>query len=123
MAPIEAQYGRKCRTPICWYDDGESVILGPEMLQKVTEQVKLIRERIKTAQDRQKSYCDKRRKPLEFQAGEHVFLKISPVTGIGRALKSRKLTPKFLGPYQILEKIGPVAYRVALPPSERQSHL
>ena len=66
MAPFEALYGRKCKTPICWNDDGESLLLGPEMLQQVTEQVRLIRERIKASQDRQKSYYDKRRKPLEF---------------------------------------------------------
>ncbi|RZB60619.1 Transposon Tf2-9 polyprotein [Glycine soja] len=97
MAPFEALYGRKCKTPLCWYDDGEAVLLGPEMLQQITEQVKLIREKIKASQDRQKSYYDRRRKPLDFQEGEHVFLKVSPVTGVGRALKSRKLTPKYIG--------------------------
>ena len=88
MAPFEALYGRKCRTPICWYEDGEALLLGPEMLQEITEQVKLIWEKIKASQDRQKSYYDKRRKPLDFQAGEHIFLKISPVTRVRRALKS-----------------------------------
>ena len=122
MAPFEALYGRKCKTPICWYDDGEAVLLGPEMLQQINEQVKLIREKIKASQDRQKSYYDRRRKPLDFQEGEHVFLKVSPVTGVGRALKSRKLTPKYLGPYQILKKIGPVAYHIALPPSLSNLH-
>lgn len=104
MAPFEVLYGRKCRTPICWYEDGEALLLGPEILQQVTNQVKLIREKIKASQDRQRSYYDKRKKPLEFQAGEHVFLKISPVTEIGRALKSHKLTSKFLSPCQILKK-------------------
>ncbi|RZB46805.1 Transposon Ty3-I Gag-Pol polyprotein [Glycine soja] len=122
MAPFEALYGRKCKTPICWYDDGEAVLLGPEMLQQITEQVKLIREKIKASQDRQKSYYDRRRKPLDFQEGEHVFLKVSPVTEVGRALKSRKLTPKYLGPYQILKKVGPVAYQIALPPSLSNFH-
>ena len=122
MAPFEALYGRKCKTPICWYDDGEAVLLGPEMLQQINEQVRLIREKIKASQDRQKSYYDRRRKPLDFQEGEHVFLKVSPVTGVGRALKSRKLTPKYLGPYQILKKIGPVAYHIALPPSLSNLH-
>ena len=83
MAPFAALYGRKCKTPICWYDDGEAVLLGPEMLQQITEQVKLIREKIKASQDRQKSYYDRRRKPLDFQEGKHVFLKVSPVTGEG----------------------------------------
>ena len=66
MAPFEALYGRKCKTLIYWNDDGEALLLGPEMLQQVTEQVKLIREKIKASQDRQKSYYDKRRKPLDF---------------------------------------------------------
>ncbi|RZB91387.1 Transposon Ty3-G Gag-Pol polyprotein [Glycine soja] len=122
MAPFEALYGRKCKTPICWYDDGEAVLLGPEMLQQITEQVKLIREKIKASQDRQKSYYDRRRKPLDFQEAEHVFLKVSPVTGVRRALKSRKLTPKYLGPYQILKKVAPVAYQIALPPSLSNLH-
>ncbi|XP_040872082.1 uncharacterized protein [Glycine max] len=122
MAPFEALYGRKCKTPLCWYDNGEAVLLGPEMLQQITEQVKLIREKIKASQDRQKSYYDKRRKPLDFQEGEHVFLKVSLVIGVGRALKSRKLTPKYLGPYQILKKVGPAAYQIALPPSLSNLH-
>ena len=79
--------------------------------------MKLIQEKIKASHDRQKNYYGRRRKPLDFQEGEHVFLKVSPVTGVGRALKSRKLTPKYLGPYQILKKVGPVAYQIALPPS------
>lgn len=84
--------------------------------------MKLIREKIKASQDRQKSYYDRRRKPLDFQEGEHVFLKVSPVTRVGRALKSRKLTPKYLGPYQILKKVGPVAYHIALPLSLSNLH-
>ena len=92
------------------------------MLQQINEQVKLIREKIQASQDRQKSYYDRRRKPLDFQEEEHVFLKVSPVTGVGRALKSRKLTPKYLGLYQILKKVGPIAYQIALPPSLSNLH-
>jgi len=69
-----------------------------------------------TQQSRQKSYADKKRRPLEFQEGDHVFLKVTPTTGIGRVMKSKKLTPGFIGPYQILRKIGPVAYQICLPP-------
>nr|KYP37201.1 hypothetical protein KK1_041619 [Cajanus cajan] len=72
---------------------------------------------MKTAHSRQKSYADKRRKPLEFSKGEHVFLKVTPTSGVGRALKARKLTPRFVGPYQIIQRVGLVAYRLALPPS------
>ncbi|CAJ2627718.1 unnamed protein product [Trifolium pratense] len=87
MAPFEALYGRKCRTPLCWFESGESVVLGPEIVRQTTEKVKLIREKMKVSQSRQKSYHDKRRKDLEFQEGDHVFLRVTPVTGVGRALK------------------------------------
>jgi hypothetical protein len=116
MAPYEALYGRKCQTPLCWYQNGENMIVGPEMIQQTTEKVRKIRERMKISQDRQKSYADKRRKPLEFEEGDHVFLRVTPTTGVGRAIKSRKLTPKFIGPYQIISRVGSVAYQIALPP-------
>nr|KYP60651.1 Transposon Ty3-I Gag-Pol polyprotein [Cajanus cajan] len=122
MAPFEALYGRRCRTPLCWYQDGESVVVGPELVLQTTEKVKLIQERMKTAQSRQKSYAEKRRKPLEFVEGEHVFLKVTPTSGVGRALKAKKLTPRFVGPYQIIHRVGPVAYRLALPPSLSNLH-
>ena len=68
------------------------------------------------------SYHDKRRKDLEFQEGDHVFLRVTPMTGVGRALKSKKMTPRFIGPYQISERIGTVAYRVGLPPHLSNLH-
>jgi hypothetical protein len=98
------------------------MIVGPEMVQQTTDKVRKIRARMKVAQDRQKSYADRRRRPLEFEAGEHVFLRVTPTTGVGRAIKARKLTPKFIGPYQITERIGKVAYRIALPPILSQIH-
>jgi len=88
MAPYEALYGRRCRTPLCWLEHGEALTLGPEVVQQTTEKVKLIQERMRTAQSRQKSYQDKRRKDLEFEVGDHVFLRVTPWTGVGRALKS-----------------------------------
>ena len=122
MAPFEALYGRRCRTPLCWYESGESAVVGPEIVQQTTEKIKMIQEKMRIAQSRQKSYHDKRRKSLEFQEGDHVFLRVTPITGVGRALKSKKLTPRFIGPYQILERIGEVAYRIALPPSLANLH-
>lgn len=107
---------------MAWYETGESVVLGPELVRETTEKVKLIREKMKGSQSRQKSYHDKRRKELEFSAGDHVFLRVTPVTGVGRALKSKKLTPRFIGPYQILDRFGKVAYRVALPPNLSNLH-
>nr|KYP33905.1 Retrotransposable element Tf2 [Cajanus cajan] len=77
---------------------------------------------MRATQSIQKSYSDKRRKELEFKEGDHVFLKVTPWTGVGRALKSRKLTPRFIGPYQILKRIGEVAYQIALPPSLSNLH-
>jgi len=122
MAPYEALYGRRCRTPLCWYQDRESVVVGPELLRQTTEKVKQIQGRMKASQSRQESYADQRRRPLEFAVGDHVFLRITPTTGVGRAIRSRKLSPKFIGPYQILRKIGPVAYEIALPPQLSNLH-
>ena len=90
--------------------------MGPELLQQTIEKVKLIQERMKTSQSRQKSYADQRKRPLEFSIGDHVFLKVTPTTGVGRTIRSRKLSPKYIGPYQILNRVGPVAYEIAMPP-------
>ncbi|GAU46655.1 hypothetical protein TSUD_281460 [Trifolium subterraneum] len=115
MAPFEALYGRRCRTPLCWYESGETVVLGPDIVQETTEKIRMIREKMKASQSRQKSYHDKKRKDVEFQEGDHVFLRVTSTIGVGRALKSEKLTSKFIGPYQISERIGKVVYRIALP--------
>jgi len=121
MAPFEALYGRRCRTPLCWNQDGESLVLGPEFLQSF-EKVKAIEERMRATQSRHKSYIDKRRRPLEFEVGAHVFLRVTPTKGIGRAIKSRKLTLRFVGPYQILRRIGVAPYKIALPPHLANLH-
>ncbi|GAU38281.1 hypothetical protein TSUD_119620 [Trifolium subterraneum] len=122
MAPFEALYGRRCRTPLCWYESSEKVVLGPEMIRQTTEKVKMIQEKMKVSQDRQKSYYDRKKRAVEFQEGEHVFLRVTPMTGVGRALKSKKLTSRFIGPYQILKRIGDVAYQIALPPRLSNLH-
>lgn len=122
MAPFEALYGRRCWMPLCWYESSESAVVGPEIVQQTTEKIKMIQEKMRISQSHQKSYHDKRRKALEFQEGDHVFLRVTLIIGVGRALKSRKLTPRFIGPYQILERIGEVAYRVALPLSLANLH-
>jgi len=98
------------------------VVLGPEFLQMTTDKVKTIQERMRATQSRQKSYADKRRRSLEFEAGDHMFLRVTPITGVGRVLKSKKLTPRFIGPYQITRRIGPVAYEIALPPQLTNLH-
>jgi hypothetical protein len=92
------------------------------MIRQTTEKVKMIQEKMKASQDRQKSYYDRKKRAVEFQEGDHVFLRVTPMTGVGRALKSKKLTPRFIGPYQILKRIGDVAYQIALPPRLSNLH-
>ncbi|GJR30797.1 putative reverse transcriptase domain-containing protein [Tanacetum coccineum] len=114
-APFEALYGRKCRSPIMWAEVGEGQLIGPELVQETTEKISQIKDRLKAARDRQKSYADKRRKPLEFSVGDYVLLKVSPWKGVVRFGKKGKLAPRFVGPFEIIEKVGSVAYRLDLP--------
>jgi hypothetical protein len=93
----------------------EGNLTGPEIIRETTEKIIQIRERMKTARSRQKSYADKRRKPLEFQVGDHVLLKVSPWKGMVRFGKRGKLNPRYIGPFEILARIGPVAYKLRLP--------
>lgn len=122
MAPFEALYGRKCRSPIGWFETGEQKLLGPDLVQCAVDKVKLIRERLQTAQSRQKSYADHRRKELEFQEGDLVFLRVSPFKGVMRFGKKGKLSPRYVGPFQILQRVGSRAYELALPPNMGSVH-
>ena len=122
MAPYEALYGRPCRSPLCWTEVGESSITGPDLIRDTSEKVSLIRQRLLMAQNRQMSYADVRRRPLEFEIGDHVFLKVMAKRGVVRFGKRGKLSPRFIGPFEILERIGTVAYRLALPPSMSGVH-
>ncbi|KAL0556775.1 hypothetical protein IC582_005291 [Cucumis melo] len=122
MAPFEALYGKCCRSPVCWDEVGEQRLMGPELVQSTNEAIQKIRSRMHTAQSRQKSYADVRRKDLEFEVGDKVFLKVAPMRGVLRFERRGKLSPRFVGPFEILERIGPVAYRLALPPSLSTVH-
>ena len=115
MAPFEALYGRRCRTPLNWSEAGERTIFGPDMVQEAEEQVRLIQENLKSTQSRQKSYADRRRDPLVFEVGDHVYLRVSPWKGVQRFGVRGKLAPRYIGPYPIVERCGPVAYRLDLP--------
>ncbi|XP_052169233.1 uncharacterized protein LOC127785943 [Oryza glaberrima] len=115
MSPNEAMFGRKCRSPLCWNEVGEALVFGPDILKAAEEQVKLIRERLKTAQNRQKNYADNWRRDLEFEKGDHVYLRVSPLRGMRRFGVSGKLAPRYIGPYLITARRGEVAYQFKLP--------
>ncbi|KAK6126719.1 hypothetical protein DH2020_039541 [Rehmannia glutinosa] len=122
MAPYEALYGRKCRSPLYWNEVGERKILGPELIRQTIEKIAMIQDRIKMAQDRQKSYADRRRKHIQFDEGEKVFLKVAPIKGVIRFGEKRKLKPRYIGPFEILTRVGDLAYQLALPPSLSSVH-
>ncbi|GKD99213.1 putative reverse transcriptase domain-containing protein, partial [Tanacetum coccineum] len=121
-APFEALYGRKCRSPIMWGEVGECQLIGPELVQETTEKISQIKDRLKAARDRQKSYADKRTKPIKFSVGDYVLLKVSPWKGVVRFGKKGKLAPRFVGPFKITVRIGSVAYRLRLPQELRSVH-
>ncbi|GJX27268.1 putative reverse transcriptase domain-containing protein [Tanacetum coccineum] len=113
-APFEALYGRKCRSPICWAEVGDRQLTGPEIIHETTEKIVQIKSRIQAARDRQKSYAGVRRKPLEFQIGDKIMLKVSPWKGVIYFGKRGKLNPRYIGPFKIIDKVGTVAYRLEL---------
>ena len=86
--------------PLFWFESGEQSLLELDFVRQTTEQISRIRDKIFMTQSRQKSYADKKRKPLEFQEGEHEFLTITSTTSTGRAMKVKKLSPRFLGSFQ-----------------------
>ncbi|GJR62193.1 hypothetical protein Tco_1504355 [Tanacetum coccineum] len=121
-APFEALYGRKCRSPVCWAEVGDAQLTGPEIVRETTEKIIQIKHRLQASRDRQKCYADKRRKPLEFQVGDKVMLKVSPWKGVIRFGKRGKLNPRYIGPFKILAKVGTVAYRLELPEKLSRVH-
>ena len=122
MAPYEALYGRPCRSPLCWTEVGESSITGPDLIRDTSEKVNLIRHRLLKAQSRQKSYANVRRRPLEFEVGDHVFLKAIPKRGVVRFDKRGKLSPRFIWASRDTRDDRQCAYRLALPPSMSGVH-
>ncbi|GKE22377.1 putative reverse transcriptase domain-containing protein [Tanacetum coccineum] len=118
----KALYGRKCRSHVCWAEVGQVQLTGPEMVQETTEKIIQIKQRMQVAHDRQKSYADLKRKPMEFQVGDKVMLKVSPWKGVVRFGKRGKLNPRYVGPFKVLEKVGSVAYKLELPEELSRVH-
>ncbi|GJW32036.1 putative reverse transcriptase domain-containing protein [Tanacetum coccineum] len=111
----KALYGKKCRSPICWAEVGDAQLTGPEIIHETTKKIIQVKKRIQTARDRQKSYADRRHKPLEFEVGDKVMLKVSSWKGVIHFGKRGKLNPRYIGPFKILSKVGTLAYRLELP--------
>ncbi|GJU57413.1 putative reverse transcriptase domain-containing protein [Tanacetum coccineum] len=114
-APFEALYGRKCRSPFCWAEVGEVQLTGPEIVQETTEKIVVIKQRMQAARARQKSYADLKRKPMEFQIGDKVMLKVSPWKGVVHFGKRGKLNPRYVRPFKVIERVGSIAYKLELP--------
>nr|GEX99170.1 putative reverse transcriptase domain-containing protein [Tanacetum cinerariifolium] len=112
VVPFEALYGRKCRSPVCWAKVGDAYLIGPAIIHETTEKIIQIKSRIQDARDRQKSYANIRHKPLEFQVGDKVMLKVSPWKWIVHFDKRGKLNPRYVGPFKVTERVGTVSYKL-----------
>nr|GEY92540.1 putative reverse transcriptase domain-containing protein [Tanacetum cinerariifolium] len=121
-APFEALYGRKCRSPVCWSKVGDSQLTGPELIRETSKKIVQIKNWLLTARSRQKSYTDVKHKPMEFEVGDKVMLKVSPWKGVIRFRKRGKLSPRYIGPFEIIKRIGPMAYKLELPEKLRGIH-
>ncbi|XP_074322832.1 uncharacterized protein LOC141659806 [Apium graveolens] len=122
MAPYEALYRRKCRSPLYWDKEGTTILEGPGIVQNTLDKVNIVKEKLKAVQDRQKSYVDQHRREMEYQMSEKVFLKVSPLKGMMRFGNKEKLSPRYMGPYEIIERVGPITYKLALPLELSQIH-
>jgi hypothetical protein len=100
MTPFETLYGRQCCTPLNWIEPGEKAIFDPDIVIEAEATVRRIQENLKVTKLRQESYANKRRRPLQFEAGDHVYLKVSPMKGVKRFGVTRKLSPRYIGPFK-----------------------
>ncbi|GKD30757.1 hypothetical protein Tco_1241535, partial [Tanacetum coccineum] len=107
---------------MCWAKVGEAHLTGPELIQETTEKIILIKQRMQVAQDQQKSYADRKRKPMEFEVRDRVMLKVTPWKGVVQFGKRGKLNPRYVRPFKVLAKVGKVAYRLELPQELSRVH-
>jgi hypothetical protein len=114
MSPFEALYRHRCRTPLNWIEPREKAIFGPDLVETTKVTISRIQENLRAAKSCQESYANKRRQPLEFSIGDHVYLKVSPMKGMKRFGMKGKLAPRYIGPFPILENCGNVAYKLEL---------
>jgi hypothetical protein len=117
MTPFEVLYGRRCRSPLHWIEPGEKIIFGPDLVEEAEATVRRIQDNSKVVKSRQENYANKRRRPLVFEVGNHVYLRVSPMRGVKRFGVKGKLAPRYIGPFSILKKCGAVAYKLDLPSS------
>jgi hypothetical protein len=117
MSPFEVLYGRPCNTLVSWSNHVNRVTIGPDMLKELEQQVTQIKQNLKVAQNRQKSYVDRKRTPREFRVGDHIYLRVRPRKSSLEMGDCAKLAPRYFGPFEVLDRVGPVAYRLALPPT------
>jgi hypothetical protein len=122
MAPFEVLYGCRCHTPLNWIELGEKAIFGPDLVKKVEATVHHIQDNLKATKSRQETYANKRHRPLEFEVGDHVYLRVLPMKGVKRFGVKGKLVPCYIRPFPNLEKCGIVAYMLDLPPSLARVH-
>ncbi|GJU61771.1 putative reverse transcriptase domain-containing protein [Tanacetum coccineum] len=123
VVSFEALYGRKCRSPVCWTEVGESQLTGPEIIHETTKKIVQIRSRMQATRDGQKINADKRRKPLEFQIGDKIMFKVLPWKGVIRFGKLGKLNSRYIRPFKIIAKVGPIAYKLELPQELNSVHI
>ncbi|XP_009764342.2 uncharacterized protein [Nicotiana sylvestris] len=123
MASFEALYGRRCRSPIIWFEPGEAKLYGTDLVRDALKKVNFIQEQLHTTQSRQKSYVDQKKCDLSFVVGEKFLLKVSPMKGVMRFRKRGKLSPRIIGLFEVLRKVGEVTYKLVLPSTLSGIHL
>ena len=114
MAPFEALYGRRCKSPVGWFEVGESSLFGPKIIYDALDKVQVIKDRLKITYSQKKSYANNWKREVEFEEGDKMYLKISPMKGEMRFGKKGNVSPRYMGPYKVLQRVKKVAYELRL---------